>query len=712
MQAASGHSAAAERDGAHPVRKILLRESGEQRPALLAREWLVTNGLGGYAAGTIGGAPSRRYHGVLIAALPPPHGRRLMLTDIHEELYVAGERLGVLTARAAEDAELVPLAEFRLDVGLPVWTYERDGVIVEKRLLMPHGQNTVHVLYELVSGADAARLDVTVAVHHRSHDESVATPLEEPRPLERTRFGHALTFGELPHLKLRVDDSRAEYTERPASWPERRYSVEESRGYMDTAAAWTPGVFTLTLARGRSAAIVASTEPWEVLTALPSSAALAAERERREQCIAAAAPGARTGLAAELVLAADQFIVTPVGRTAEAARVRALGEEERSVIAGYHWFTDWGRDTMISLEGLTLVTGRAAEAKGILRTFTSAIRDGLVPNLFPEGDSHGLYHTADATLWLFHALDRYLAATSDRALLLALLPQLVDVVERHLAGTRFGIGVDSQDGLLRQGAPGFQLTWMDAKVGDWVVTPRRGKPVEINALWYNALCLLADWQRKTGRAEDSAKLEGVAARVRESFNRRFWHEPAGHLLDVVDGENGDDSACRPNQVFAISLAYPVLARRYWQPVLEVVRKELLTPFGLRTLSPKDPNYQPKYYGDLRSRDAAYHQGTVWPWLLGPFIDAWRRAFPLDSEATQRFLSAFNGHLDDGCIGSISEIFDAEPPYTARGCVAQAWSVAEVLRCLVNAARDAGAAADAAGSQSSAIRSPSSARSAT
>jgi predicted glycogen debranching enzyme len=416
------------------------------------------------------------------------------------------------------------------------------------------------------------------------------------------------------------------------------------------------------------------------------------------------------GLAAELVLAADQFIVTPIGRAAEAARVRARGDEERSVIAGYHWFTDWGRDTMISLEGLTLLTGRAAEAKRILRTFTSAIRDGLLPNLFPEGDSHGLYHTADATLWLFHALDRYVAATSDRALLHALLPQLGDVVERHLAGTRFGIGVDARDGLLQQGAPGFQLTWMDAKVGDWVVTPRRGKAVEINALWYNALCLLAEWQRGAGRASDAARLEAAAARVRKSFNRRFWCEPAQHLFDVVDGENGDDSRCRPNQILAISLAHPVLARRRWRPVLEVVRDELLTPFGLRTLSPKDPQYQPKYDGDLRSRDAAYHQGTVWPWLLGPFIDAWRRTFPLDSGATELFLAAFDGHLDDGCVGTIGEIFDAEAPYAARGCVAQAWSVAEVLRCAVYAARDRAAVASA--DQSSAISSPSSARTAT
>jgi predicted glycogen debranching enzyme len=497
--------------------------------------------------------------------------------------------------------------------------------------------------------------------------------------------------------------ARTEYTPRDARWPERRYAIEESRGYMDTSSEWTPGMFSLELTPAQPAALIASTEPWDVVAALDAAMALTAERERRLECIGAAAPEAREGLAAELVLAADQFVVTPVGRTAEAARVRARGDEERSVIAGYHWFTDWGRDTMISLEGLTLLTGRTAEAKSILRTFMSSIRDGLIPNLFPEGDSQGLYHTADATLWLFHALDRYFNMTSDRALLHAVLPQLVEVIEHHLSGTRFGIGADPADGLLRQGAPDLQLTWMDAKVGDWVVTPRRGKPVEINALWYNALCLMAEWTRNAARA-DSSRYETAAARVRESFNRRFWHAQTSRLLDIVDGENGDDAACRPNQVIAISLAHPVLARRHWQPVLEVVRDELLTPFGLRTLSPKHPDYKARYYGDLRSRDAAYHQGTVWPWLLGHFVDAWRRTFPADQEAPARFLTAFEEHLAEGCIGSISEIFDAEAPYAPRGCVAQAWSVAEVLRCAVQAARDRSTA------QSSAINSPSSARS--
>ncbi|HWP42756.1 MAG TPA: amylo-alpha-1,6-glucosidase, partial [Blastocatellia bacterium] len=354
-------------------------------------------------------------------------------------------------------------------------------------------------------------------------------------------------------------------------------------------------------------------------------------------------------------------------------------------IAGYHWFTDWGRDTMISLEGLTLATGRHAEAGYILRTFSHYVRDGLIPNLFPEGEREGLYHTADATLWFFHALDRYLEATGDRATLRSILPRLVEVIEHHLRGTRFGIGQDPEDGLLRQGAEGYQLTWMDAKVDGWVVTPRRGKAVEINALWYNALRLMEGWLAEEGQAETARMIAAHADRARESFNRRFWYEAGGYLYDVVDGESGDDAACRPNQLLAISLSHPVLDRSRWERVLDVARERLLTPVGLRSLAPGHPDYKPKYYGDLRSRDAAYHQGTVWAWLAGPFVDAWLKTYPEDRQGARRFLEGFVPHLNEACVGSISEIFDAEPPFTPRGCIAQAWSVAEAIRLWVKTA---------------------------
>jgi predicted glycogen debranching enzyme len=335
---------------------------------------------------------------------------------------------------------------------------------------------------------------------------------------------------------------------------------------------------------------------------------------------------------------------------------------------------------MISLEGLTITTGRHAEAGWILRTFAHYVRDGLIPNYFPDGKNEGVYHTADATLWFFHALDRYLEATQDRTTLRTLLPILQSIAQHHLRGTRFGIGVDPADGLLVQGAPGYQLTWMDAKVDDWVVTPRRGKAVEINALWYNALRLLENWLREEGQEEAAGTLADHANRARTAFNQRFWNAETNCLFDVIDGEQGDDPACRPNQIFAIALKHPILDESHWPAVLSAVQERLLTPVGLRSLSREHPDYKPRYFGDLRARDAAYHQGTVWGWLIGPFIDARLKVHPDDRAGARRCLEGLVPHLDEACVGSISEIFDAEAPYTPRGCIAQAWSVAEALRC--------------------------------
>jgi predicted glycogen debranching enzyme len=302
--------------------------------------------------------------------------------------------------------------------------------------------------------------------------------------------------------------------------------------------------------------------------------------------------------------------------------------------------------------------------------------------MFPEGESEGRYHTADATLWFLHAIDRYARATGDERTLRALIPLARDIVEQHVAGTWFGIGVDPEDGLLRQGAPGYQLTWMDAKAGDWVVTPRRGKAVEINALWFNALCLVESWLERVGDRDGATHMHARAETVRASFNRRFWNEATGHLFDVVDGEAGDDAACRPNQLFAISLPNPVLDRARWSAVLAVVERDLLTPVGLRSLAPSHPDYKPTYHGDLLTRDAAYHQGTVWSWLIGPYIDARLKVRPDDRAGARRALDGLIAHLGDACIGQVSEVFDAEPPYLPRGCAAQAWGVAELLRALV------------------------------
>jgi predicted glycogen debranching enzyme len=646
---------------------------------LLTREWLVTNGLGGYASGTVAGVLTRRYHGLLVAALPAPVGRMLMLSRFWERLRLHDRTVIVVSDEDHVGASLSLngaryLTEFSLEAGLPLWRYEVDGVVIEKRLHLVYRQNTVHVRYRLVSGISPVRLTLRPTLHFRPHEAPVSEALGGPYTVTATDDRYEISAGvDLPRLALQVHGEHAAFTLDGKQLRDVLYRVEESRGYRASGALWSPGYFRVDLERGRDAIVVASTESWDTIRALPPDEALEAEHERRTRLIDAAPEPARRAPAAELVLAADQFIITPAGRAEDAARAHAAGDEVRTVIAGYHWFTDWGRDTMISLEGLTLATGRATEAGYILRTFGHYVRDGLIPNMFPEGDNHGLYHTADATLWFFHAIDRYLRLTGDRTTLAQLLPKLIEIVEHHLRGTHFGIGVDPKDGLLRQGAPGYQLTWMDAKVDDWVVTPRRGKAVEINALWYNALRLMEGW---TGDVVYGSHADQVFS----SFNARFWHADGGHLYDVIDGEQGDDAAGRPNQVLAISLRHPVLHRARWESVLGAVTRTLVTPVGLRSLAPGHPDFKAQYYGDLRARDAAYHQGTVWGWLIGPWVDAWLKVHPDDRRGARRFLEGFLPHLDEACIGSISEIFDAESPFTPRGCVAQAWSVAEVLRC--------------------------------
>ena len=663
--------------------------AGEHRTdpePLLTREWLVTNGLGGYASGTVSGALTRRYHGLLIAALPAPAGRVVMLSHLSEQVRFAdGRTIPIGGVEHAEGDVDLPvsgcLMEFCLDTGLPLWRYQVDDTVLEKQVLLPHGQNTVYVLYRLVSGDGPVSLELRPSMHFRAQGAPVDQPLYEPYTLTIVGEQYEITAApEFPPLRLLFHGVQAALTVDRSVVRPLFYRTEARRGDAAHGVLWSPGYFRAGLHSEHNVVLVASTEEWNLIHTLQAAEALRAERERRRLVLAAATPLAHHPTAAELVLAADQFIIAPAGRVADVARAHAAGDEVRTIIAGYHWFTDWGRDTMISLEGLTLTTGRQIEAGWILRTFARYIRDGLIPNMFPEGDNQGLYHTADATLWFLHALDRYVAVTHDRSTLKLILPQLLEIVAYHRRGTHFGIAVDPQDGLLRQGQAGYQLTWMDAKVGDWVVTPRRGKAVEINALWYNALCLLAGWLHDEQDNETAERLAAYAVQVRQSFNQRFWYAQGGYLYDVVDGEQGDDPACRPNQILAIALRYPILDYARWEPVLAVVRQKLLTPVGLRSLAPDHPDYKPKYHGDLRARDAAYHQGTVWPWLLGPFVDAWLHTYPQDRAGARGFLEGLVSHLGEACLGSISEIFDAEAPYTPRGCIAQAWSVAEMLRC--------------------------------
>jgi predicted glycogen debranching enzyme len=649
---------------------------------LLSREWLITNGLGGYASGTIAGVPTRKYHGLFVPNLAAPKGRHIMISRCDECVVTPTRQLHLGGAefeheRGIGDAHRY-LREFRLDHRIAVWTFDFDGVVLEKSIVMVHNQNTVCVQYRLLSG-ERLELHVRPFVVFRRHDEAPANTSGDTFALDVRRGRHEISRAGSP-LVLRVALQPGPTTFMTDERDEHQfvYRVERDRGDPAFDSAYSPGYFAARMSADRPVVFIASMHPWERMD-FDAPAVFDAERRRLTGLLALAPHLAGDAFAEQLAMAADQFVVLPGSRLEENVMAQAEGSELRSIYAGYHWFGDWGRDTMISLEGLTLTTGRFREAGAILRTFSHYVRDGLLPNLFPEGEREALYHTVDATLWYFHAIARYVAVTGDRAILQQLFPVLADVIERHLTGTRFGIHVDPHDGLLTAAAQGYQLTWMDAKVDGWVVTPRRGKPVEIQALWYNALMLMATWAEQLGAEHRS--YDAYARRAREAFNERFWNPRNNCLLDVVDGPNGDDDSIRPNQVFALSLQHPILYDRHWEPVIETVRHRLVTAYGLRTLSAEHPDYKSHYRGNLRSRDAAYHQGTVWPWLVGHYIDAYLRVRP-DRDGARRLLRAFAQHLCEAGVGSISEIFDAEDPYAPGGCIAQAWSVAEVLRAWV------------------------------
>jgi predicted glycogen debranching enzyme len=655
---------------------------------LIRHEWLVTNGLGGYASGTVTGVVSRRYHGLLVAALDAPTGRMVVFNHISEflrfgesELVSLGDKEGVLRPGADEPDVLT---SFRLEAGLPVWRFEVRGVVLEKRVLLLHRQNTVHVIYRLLECGERPRLELRPAIEFRHQaaevNEAIAGPYQVSKLADRYEIS-APSASWLPPLRLRAHAGAVCFRPDEMTIDHVIYPSEEERGYVHRGQLWSPGAFLLGFDDDAAAALVGSTESWEVINILRPDEAEHAAHLRRERLLDDLGPDVRGGFGAELALAADQFVSTPRGRVGESARAHAQGDEVRTVMAGYHWFADWGRDTMISLEGLTMLTGRCEEAKYILHTFSHYIRNGLIPNMIPEGATErgGMYNTADATLWYFHALARYIDFTGDGMTLRILLPKLVDIVEHHFRGTDFHIHVDPADGLLTQGQEEVQLTWMDAKAGDWVVTPRRGKAVEINALWFNALSLVAGWLRDSGEASAAGRYEDHAKRAAQSFNQRFWNPERDCLFDVVDGPSGNEACIRPNQLFAISLPHPVLAPRHWPPVMKVVEEKLLTPVGLRTLSPDDPAYQRTYHGDRKSRDGAYHQGTVWPWLIGPFVDAWLKLHPGEKAEARKFLARFPEEMTRAGMGTLPEIYDAEEPHIPRGCIAQAWSIAEVLR---------------------------------
>jgi len=638
----------------------------------LDREWLVTNGLGGFSSSTLTQVNTRRYHGWFVPCLPSPYGRAVMIPRVAVSVSRDGKSQRLDSEERAQGGLLASnvLQRFTLDGLIPVWEYNVLGCTLRQRIVMVYGQNTLFVTWELVEGP-AVALNLQPFSAFRLLDRPMLG--ETPDPIIHFQGDHieVTAAPDTPPVRMRIYSSCVSpFVAKLETSAELLYRTEKGRGLDYLEKQKSPGSFTCKLDPGTCLSFGATTESLEMLERDPKDA-FENERQRQQRLIERAPAKSRIGTAARLVLAADQFIVRPQTRPSDAALALSIGEDARSVIAGYPWFTDWGRDTMISLEGLTISTGRLNEAAAILRTFSHYVRDGLLPNLFPEGGREGLYHTADATLWFFHAIHRYYRTTGDQALLRDLFPKLQDIMQHHIQGTRFGIGVDENDGLLKQGAEGYQLTWMDALVDGWVVTPRRGKAVEINALWFNALSLMATWAKALDG--DPSTYMALAEKAQASFNARFWNPETACLYDVLDA---NDASIRPNQIFSISLDFPVLDRSKWDSVLSVVERDLLTPVGLRSLSPDNPGYKATYDGDLRARDAAYHQGTVWAWLIGHFVDARRKVRGTEDGDT---LKGLEKHLREAGVGQASEIFDATSPYTPRGCYAQAWSTAELQR---------------------------------
>ncbi|MCY3802094.1 MAG: glycogen debranching enzyme N-terminal domain-containing protein [Chloroflexi bacterium] len=647
-----------------PVAELCLE--GADLTRLLELEWLVTNGIGGYASSTVAGVNTRRYHSLLVAATRPPAGRRVLLASMVEELRVGDEVIGLSTAEY-EDGSLDPqgwnyISGVKLVGTRPVVSFTVGDYVVDKTVWMERGLNQTWVQYTLASGPASVELQLLPLVTNRDFHAETRSHEAGVSDSAISEDSIILTLADLPDLIVDLD-GHAEIDRFDDWFWNVAHRRERERGFEFVEDLLAPCVVRARLDPGSSFALTAYLGRRQDRNA---SESLSAFDVRAQELLEGAAEAVDTPTQ-RLVLAADQFLV---GRGS-----REIG----TVIAGYHWFGDWGRDTMIALPGLTLATGRAESMRGILVEYASYVSQGMLPNRFPDDTGQPEYNTVDATLWWFEAVAAYLRATGDDSILRELLTPMVRVVDWHLRGSRYGIRVDSEDGLLYAGEPGSQLTWMDAKAGDWVVTPRIGKPVEVNALWYSALRSLERWLGLAGF--DSSKTRDLADRVSVSFRSRFWNEELGFLYDVVDGPDGDDSSLRPNQLFALSVSHPLLHGKLARSVVARVRDELLTPFGLRTLSPSDPKYGGKYGGGPLERDGAYHQGTVWPWLIGTYVDAHLHAFGSVREL-DALLDELLAHLDAAGLGSIAEIFGGDVPHPPDGCVAQAWSVAEVLRSRV------------------------------
>lgn len=643
------------------------RELTSDYGSLEAREWLVTNGIGGYASGSLSGINTRGYHGALVAALDPPVGRTLLLSGLIEEIRVGGVTVPISTLRW-QDGTVAPdgrsvLQSVTLTGMIPRWHMETARFQLERTVTMDRGANVTRVTWTNVWSEGPMTLTVGVLANFRDyHSRSFANG----QPPTITVEGNCFRVSGPERQDLCVAIDGAEIALGGTYYRGFDLAQERLRGLTDVEDHFHVGELTVTLAPGTSVQLVAS-----VGTIMPSDLLAIEKAERHQKSLldlfmAAAPHHARApDWVRRLVLAADQFVVD---------RKLVDGSTGKTVIAGYHWFGDWGRDTMISLPGLTLTTGRPEVAADILRSFAEVVDEGLVPNRFPDGGSPPEYNTVDATFWFIEAIRQQLEATDDMSFAVSLLPVLEEMVDALEDGTHYGIGIDS-DGLIRAGEEGVQLTWMDAKVGDWVVTPRRGKPIEVNALWIANLRFLVELSGHAGRSP--ARYDALLTRALQGFEK-FWNVEADMPYDVIDGPCGHDSTIRPNMIFAALARCGVFNPDRRRRIVDLVAHRLLTPAGLRSLAPEEDGYRPHYGGDQVARDGAYHQGTVWAWLIGPFIEAHLDAYQ-DPSHTSGLLLPMADQLELGCLGTINEIFEGDPPHAPRGCVAQAWSVAETLR---------------------------------
>jgi predicted glycogen debranching enzyme len=649
------------------------------------REWLVTNGIGGYASGTVAGLLTRRYHGLLVAALQPPLGRTLLLAKLDETVEYDNLAYALHTNRWAdgnvEPHEYRQIESFALEGTIPTWKFACADALLEKRIWMQHGANTTYVRYTLSRATQPLTLTLKALVNYRDYHGSTQANNWQMH-VEQIEGGIKISaYDNATPLYLSIDTATAT----PAhNWHYNfDLAVERYRGLSNREDHLHAATFTVTLNPCQSIVFVASTDPQPNLD---GSAALKLCRNYEQKLLnlwqlnrpeTLIPKQDRPAWIEQLVLAADQFIVD---------RPLPDAPNGKTIIAGYHWFGDWGRDTMISLPGLTIATGRTEIARSILLTFAKYVDKGMLPNRFPDAGDVPEYNTVDATLWYFEAIRSYYDVTADDDLLEELFPVLADIIDWHCRGTRYNIHLDASDGLLYAGETGVQLTWMDAKVGDWVVTPRIGKPIEINALWYCALRSIAKFARQLGKPYK--EYDAIADRTLIKFSR-FWNADTGYCYDVLDSPDGDDASLRPNQIFAISLPgigakgyAPLLTPIQQRGVVDTCGRSLLTSYGLRSLAPNHPQYQGHYGGNQLQRDGAYHQGTTWGWLLGSFVLAHLQVYGDRAQARQ-FLEPIGHHLLAHGLGTCSEIFDGDAPMTPRGCIAQAWTVAEVLRAWVS-----------------------------